>query len=559
MPIVIPHNGVLNNLTEGLAKGLTQGKELQAQKEAIEEAKKRRALEERRVAMAESNQQFERGLQESEEQFRKGQRAYTEKLQGQHQEDRASALGERSAAQEGNARSMRAVLADERAQPTPQMQARAGALAGGAAGGAGGASSIAGLFTEQDRIEVDDAVATARHMDPERGARHVQETQERIEKQRLDALKPKLIEAWKATLTNAEGGQDPDNPPSLAAQSPEMLARAQANIKGLADRTVDLKTSMRAYELQQQDLQERRREERLKKTYGSAIQNRIARMEEMAQTNPELEQDLLDRIDEAQTYLDLMGDPDVMGNNDVRELYTKAMGALHGRGTSSTAAKKQRSYYSEARKLAQDDLRGAAIAPDAYEAKLDALTQKHLEVLKGEDGGGPAPGVNPGRAQDRFSRPVQDDPIQGGAGSPAAASAQAQGVALPGTGASLGGEGAGAQDFSGPEWEGAPKTIDEWKTTKPDARDQWLTKIALEDPAMAVEIAAQLGLKPADAKEKDRRRRTITVGKDVRKHQDELIKMIEGAKDQNDLSTWRELYLKNYGKLPDDVKIPTFE
>lgn len=541
MPIVIRHNGALANLTSGLVEGVKLGSDLKAQKDAVEDAKRRRAQEDQRLKLAEKGQALDEEVTRAELEFRKVQRGY-------QAEDRAREAGERDAAKAGNARALGTVLRDERANPTPGVMANAGRMAGGAAAGAGLAPGAAGIYTQEDEIAIEEAQSIARQMDPERGARHVQEETERVRKARTEALKPKLIAAWKATIANAQGGDDPDNPPSMAQQDPEVLARAETNIKGLADGTIDPELSMKHFQVQQQSIREKRADANLRKVRTSAIQNRIARFEELAQTNPELEDDLLDRIHEAQTYLDEMNDP-ALEPSDAREAYTKAMASLHGRGTSSKEAKDKRSLYSEARKLAQDDVRGLALPPQQAEQALDRLTQKHLNELQGEGGTRPAAKYDPTQ---RFTRPSADDEIQGGAGSQAAAGAQAQGSSLPGAGADSGMSGAGAQDSD--ELAAAPKTIDEWKATEPAARDEWLTKIALRDPQAAVGIAAQLGLKGKPAK-------LNRTGKPTGTTEDEtdrlgVLERIATANSSGLLNNLLATYQRMWGALPPDAKLP---
>src|SRR5678815_5656019 len=88
MPIIVGRTP-LNAISEGLLKGCTQGKELQAQQAAIDDAKKRREQEQQRIEMAKSAQDLNQSLAKSEEAFAVEQRAYKTKVQGQEQDDRA--------------------------------------------------------------------------------------------------------------------------------------------------------------------------------------------------------------------------------------------------------------------------------------------------------------------------------------------------------------------------------------------------------------------------------------------------------------------------------------
>src|SRR5690349_15243168 len=422
MPIIIRHNGALNALTEGLEKGFKEGKALQAQQAAIDEAKERRKLEQRRVEMAESQQTLAQTLAKSEEEFNVSQRAYTKTAQGQAQEDRKRALGERQAAQQGNAMALGRVQESDPAR----LGLGKAMVEGGAQGGPLGAALSGAMFTAEDQAAMQEAQAVARQMDPERGRQYVQDEEKRNKGARSEALRPKLLKAWQETLKQATTA-DPEDPAASVVADPKIVSRAQTAIAGLQS-GADPEQFLQQFQVQQQDIAEQRKHARLKKTYTDLITNNIARVQEMGMTNPEFSEDAIDRADEAQTYLDQMNDPD-LEPRDVRDLGTKALAALHGRGSSSTAAKKQRSIYSEARKMAQADVQSMLLTGPAAEKALDALTQKHMQTLRDE----------------------------AGLTAPAAQGVQRQGVVPPGTGGASGDAPAGAQGSQAPVIPGTPE------------------------------------------------------------------------------------------------------
>ncbi len=540
MPIVIRHNGALNALTEGLSKGFAQGKELQHQQEAIEEAKRRRALEERRVAMAESQASLAQTLAQSEEEFNKSQRAYTQKAQGQAQEDRTRLAGERSAAQEGNAR-----LLGEALQGDPRRQARVGSAAGAAAGGgflgapaaSGGASVL--------NAELEDAKATARHMSPDEGAAYVQREQQRIDHQRKEAMRPKLLKAWKDTLERAQN-PDPEDPTGGVMANPKIIGRAQAAIAGL-ESGADPDLFAQQFSTQMQDVQQERAKIRKQTLFRRQVEGRIASAQQEADTTLDEDRaiELSERINEAQSYIDAMEDPS-LDEQDVGSLHTKAMAALHGRGTTSRSAKQQKSLYTEAQKLADADVNrllktntGMMMKQEQLDALHQQYVDRHLQALRDEAGQSAAP------------------PARG---------ARGQSSVTPGAAGTPGGDSSGAQDFlpvRGPTpaeeadpLAGAPKTIEEWRLTEPKARDNYLTQIALRDPQAAVQIAAQLGLKGESKMDPKTHKPTGENAEEADKA--DLIGKIENAGSLDALNNAVRTYQRIYGELPDTLKYPAW-
>lgn len=465
MPIVIRANGPLNDITEGLAKGIQQGQQMADQQAAIADAKKRREQDQQRLEMQKSQQDLEQSIAQSKEQFDVGQRAYTQTVQGQAQTSR-------TAEQAGNA----SALAEAQQRDQTRLSGlSAAAVKGGPIGAA--------VYSAQDAAQLAEAQAVARQMDPERGRQYVLDETQRIRQRNADALRPKLIQAWQQTLTNAQGGTDPNNPTSMAAQDPKVLARAQTNIQGLQSGAIDPETSMQHFQIQQQDIQEKRIEENRKKNTTALIGNQIARLKEAAQLHPEMADEAMARVEEAQTYLDQMNDPSLTPV-DVRELGQRASSALFGRG--QMQGKKTVSPYMQARDLANKDVelfmkspKAATMSADEISSLLDKQTMRHLEAInaesgRGQGGGQAAPAPSGYDPMERFTQPFAPGEVGSPAGAPQVNAAKPVQAAK--------------------SLAAAPNTIEGWGKLAPQDRDSMLTDIALRDPATAIGIAKQLGL-----------------------------------------------------------------
>ena len=509
MPIVIRQNGALNNITEGLNQGIEMGSKLAATKAAIEDAKLRREQETRRLDLEQAGQTFNQGIQKG--------------AQDRLTVDRARIQQEREAGQTANARAMGQVEQGVPFKPPPLT------------GSIYGAASGLGKMASDHAAQVYEAQNVARHMDPEQGAAYVKSEEQRVRKIRGDALRPKLIDAWTKSLSAGQAQPDPNNPGAAVYQDPKALARAQANIQGLQDGSLDVETSMSHFQAQQADIVNRRNDINLRSTYTKAIQNRLARMEEVAQTNPELEHDLLDRVHEAQGYLDVMNDPAVEPGA-AKDYYDKAMAAMHGRGTSSSTGKKARSMYSEARAMAQEDVKALGLPPSTAGEELDRRTEEHLKRLQDE--------ANPKGAskggEDRFGwslelSPATEDPAPSGL--PATTSPQGQGAVPPGAGGASGGASPGAQVSSAPPPD---EDVAGWSKAPPAQRDTWLTQIDGENHQRAVQIAARLGL----GSDKQTQEQKYNNSKD------ELTRRLKSPTSKSQMEAdWKE-YEKRYGGLP---------
>jgi len=519
MPIVIRHNGALNDIAAGLAQGVEDGQKLAAQKAAVDEAKQRRALEERRIGLAESAQTFDQAQATAESERRKVESARID--------------SERRAGQAANARAMGQV---ENGAPVKIPQS------GGSIYGKAG--NLAGMMADH-QAQIEEAKAVARHMAPEAGAEYVKSEEGRIKKARGDALKPRLIEAWKKSLTMGQAQTDPNNPGAAVYQDPKGLARAQMNLQGLQDGTLDVDQSMAHFQAQQADNVNRRNDINRRSLFTGTIQNRIARMTEIAQTNPELESDLVDRVHEAQGYLDEMNDP-AIDPGDAKDYYEKAMATLHGRGSSGSSGKKQRSVYSEARKMAQEDVKSLGLPPSTAGAELDRLTKLHVQALQDEINppkqGAATPKeqpIDPGNwSLSAFDSTFPGHENPASSRPPAAGGAQAQATVPPGAGGVSGDAPAGAQASTGKA--PADDDVEGWQRLAPNQRDDALTEIAMQDQKRAVQIAERLGL----GAEKQ-------SGKEKAQHgKDELTQRLRNPTSKSQLQAdWAE-YEKRYGGLP---------